>query len=188
MNLFRRCYTILKVGIMRKIRIIPIGDVDQRTLGSLAESLWEIYRCETIMGERASIPEKSYNSLRKQYNSTRILKDLENIKVPAGELILGVIDKDLYVSELNFVFGEADVLARIALIGLPRLRQDADEELFQRRVAKEAVHELGHTCGLGHCPDRKCVMHFSNSLQDTDVKEALFCAVCRIKMEAAKKA
>jgi len=36
-----------------------------------------------------------------------------------------------------------------------------------QRVIKEAVHELGHAFGLTHCENSKCVMHFSNSLQDT---------------------
>jgi len=41
------------------------------------------------------------------------------------------------------------------------------------------VHELGHTYGLGHCPDTHCVMHFSNSLRDTDIKSATFCPACQ---------
>ena len=82
--------------------------------------------------------------------------------------------------------GEADVLARIAVIGLPQLRQEyyglePDRDLFLLRAAKEAIHETGHTCGLGHCPDPRCIMHFSNSLRDTDAKEPRFCTACRNK-------
>jgi len=82
--------------------------------------------------------------------------------------------------------GEADVLARIAVIGLPQLRQEyygleSDRDLFLLRAAKEAIHETGHTCGLGHCPDPRCIMHFSNSLRDTDAKEPRFCTACRNK-------
>jgi archaemetzincin len=44
------------------------------------------------------------------------------------------------------------------------------------------VHELGHTYGLRHCRDPRCVMHFSNSLHDTDVKGAGFCPRCRAQM------
>ncbi|MFL6406200.1 MAG: archemetzincin, partial [Nitrososphaeraceae archaeon] len=44
---------------------------------------------------------------------------------------------------------------------------------------KEAVHELGHAFGLTHCESIKCVMHFSNSLSDTDIKTNHLCNVCR---------
>jgi archaemetzincin len=66
---------------------------------------------------------------------------------------------------------------RVAAIYLPRLRQDFyvkksdTNKLFEQRVIKEAVHELGHAFGLTHCENNKCVMHFSNSLQDTDFKD-----------------
>lgn len=117
---------------------------------------------------------------RGQYSAERILQRLE---VRATGRTLGVVDRDLYVPDLNFVFGLADTIGRRAVVALPRLRQRFygladDEALFHERAAKEAVHELGHTYGLGHCRNRRCVMAFSNSLGDTDRKERRFCATC----------
>ncbi len=176
---------------MTRILIMPFGEIDPNALGSVARALRENYQCEAVVGEPAPLPEKTYNARRKQYHATRILQIMEAQKPDLCDLMLGVIDEDLYVPELNFVFGEADVLARLAVIGLPRLRQefygfDPDPGLFLLRAAKEAIHELGHTCGLGHCPDRECIMHFSNSLRDTDVKGPRFCAACRSKLETGK--
>lgn len=167
---------------------MPFGDIDPNLLKALALRLDETFRCKTVVAEQAAIPDKIYNPRRKQYHSTRILRELERVERPEDELILGVIDGDLYVPELNFVFGEADMMAKVAVIGLARLRQEyyglePDRELFLLRAAKEAIHELGHTCGLVHCHDRKCVMYFSNSLADTDEKQPSFCAVCRIELE-----
>lgn len=173
--------------------IMPFGEIDPGTLGSLARILRKTYGCETVLAGRAAVPERAYHPRRRQYRSTRILQELERVERMADELVLGAIDADLYVPELNFVSGEADVMARVAVIGLPRLRQeyyglDPDRELFLLRAAKEAVHEPGHTCGLGHCRDRTCVMHFSNSLQDTDVKSLAFCAACRKTIETGEEA
>ena len=58
-----------------------------------------------------------------------------------------------------------------------------DKEMLLKQV-KEAVHELGHTRGLGHCADPRCVMAFSNSLADTDRKGKEFCARCTYKLRA----
>jgi len=97
------------------------------------------------------------------------------------EKILGIVDHDLFVPELNFVFGEAS--SRAAFISLTRLRQTfyrlpEDQSLFHRRVLTEAIHELGHTYGLGHCGNPRCVMFFSNRLSDTDRKGPEFCPKC----------
>ena len=98
------------------------------------------------------------------------------------EKILGIVDHDLFVPELNFVFGQADLKA--AVISLPRLRQTfyrspEDPNLFPQRVFTEAVHELGHTYGLEHCGNSQCVMFFSNSIVVTDRKGPEFCKKCK---------
>jgi pyruvate-formate lyase-activating enzyme len=46
-------------------------------------------------------------------------------------------------------------------------------------VLKEAIHELAHVFGLHHCDDWHCVMSFSNSLADADLKGHNFCSRCR---------
>jgi archaemetzincin len=130
-----------------------------------------------------AVSEEAFDERRRQYSAATILR---NIVLPEGvEHALGVVDVDLFVPELNFVFGLAQ--GNRAVIALPRLRagafgQAADSSLFRQRVAKEAVHELGHSYGLGHCPNRHCVMAFSNSLNDTDVKSRELCPICRERL------
>ena len=128
---------------------------------------------------------QAYNLKRKQYLSSKLLAFLKITE--QDERVVGIADIDLYVPRLNFVFGEADIVSGTAIVSLYRLRQEyyglaPDEALFLERATKEIVHELGHTFGLGHCPNNKCVMHFSNSLADTDLKEASFCSKCRPKI------
>jgi transposase-like protein len=69
----------------------------------------------------------------------------------------------------------------------PRLRQEfyglvSDVDFFQQRIMKEAVHELGHVFRLSHCETRSCVMHFSNSLHNTDFKQHTFCKRCNASL------
>jgi archaemetzincin len=130
-------------------------------------------------------PAYLYDRRRKQWISNRILDWLLQYNNPDGNTkVLAICDFDAYSDELNFVFGEAHFGGRVAAIYLPRLREEFyarksdTSKLFEQRVIKEAVHELGHAFGLTHCENSKCVMYFSNSLQDTDLKDHKFCERC----------
>ncbi len=172
---------------MKKILIVPIGSVDTDILRDIAIALGRIFRSKVELGKEIPIPQDSYDSKRRQYHSTIILRKMQVVKPKNFDLMLGVIDVDLYVPELNFVFGEADVSSGITVISLARLRQEIyglrpDKRVFHERAIKEAIHELGHTYGLDHCPNPKCIMYFSNSIRDTDRKGPGFCNNCKNKL------
>lgn len=173
-----------------KICIIPIGNIDRSILEDLAKGIRDSFGKEVEIAPAQPLPQKAYNKNRHQYYSTFILNEMKNwsvVKKLNYERILGIVDVDLYVPSLNFVFGEADMQSGIAIISLIRLRQDfyglpEDDKLFRLRSLKEAVHELGHTYGLFHCSNSNCVMYFSNSLIDTDKKDFRFCSNCSMKL------
>jgi len=98
---------------------------------------------------------------------------------------LGVASFDLYVPGMNFVFGEARLLGRVSVISTYRLKPLLSDDyiLFQERVVKEAVHEIGHMLGMRHCTDHSCVMYFSESIIDTDRKSSEFCRNCRSELK-----
>jgi archaemetzincin len=164
------------------IEIIPIGQIDIFVLDYLKENLTAVFEAKVSLGKTQPIPEYAFNKKRGQYYSSEILENLARFK--PGQITLAIIEQDLYVPELNFVFGEADSVNQICIISLVRLHPSSyglaeNKELFLSRSLKEAVHEIGHLVGLGHCPNPKCVMHFSNSLLDTDRKNYNFCNNCK---------
>lgn len=163
---------------------MPIGKVDPEFLLSISAAVGTKFHTKAEVHRKISIPPDSYNALREQYNATAILKKMIVYKQRNKEILLGIIDADLYASKLNYVFGEADPYAGVAIISLWRLRQEfyglpRDEELLKERAVKEAIHELGHVYGLDHCSHPKCIMYFSNSISDTDRKRAEFCDICK---------
>ncbi len=128
--------------------------------------------------DKAPIPEKAFDSSRNQYESSYFL-DLAR-KYPSTK-VLGIADVDLYSEPLNFVFGQAEMSGKACVISLYRLK--GEKERYENRAVKEAVHELGHTFGLKDCSDKSCVMHFSNCLEDTDLKGEEYCQVCQGKLK-----
>jgi archaemetzincin len=175
------------------VAILPIGEVDVVTLESIQDGLMEaVPETEaTILETEMLVPRKAYDASRRQYNSTEILSGLDSYssKVEADH-VLGVCAVDLSVPRMNFIFGEARCPGKTALISLFRLRPEfygkpTDLELFHDRALKEAIHELGHSLGLEHCRNPTCVMFFSNSIVDTDRKQARFCEDCHVLVHRA---
>ena len=167
--------------------ICPIGfveeDILERITGCIESRCGIVCKVSTGMEN----PKYAYDERRNQYNSKLILRHLIKCCPQEALRFMGITHVDLFVPELNFVFGVADLLGKAAIISLTRLRQEfyglpSNKDLFFKRTLKEAVHELGHTYGLRHCGNEGCVMYFSNSLMDTDRKNATFCPLCRGKI------
>ena len=168
---------------MAYIHIVAVGRVDRDVLDYLAATLPDDLGIRCVVSLHTLDPALSYNATRQQYHSTQILARLLELPAGAGDKTLGVCDVDLFIPILTFVFGEAQLNNRAALISVHRLRQSfyglpADERLFYERSEKEAVHELGHAFGLIHCQRYECVMHFSNSIEQVDLKQNSFCETC----------
>jgi len=170
------------------IVLVAIGAVDKNVMDWLKNDLSTVFNRKITVGEGMLEPDYAFNKKRNQYLSTAILNAvMEQKEHSPYRKILGIVDHDLYVPELNFVFGEAS--RKAAVISLIRLRQTfyhlpEDQNLFHQRVLTEAVHELGHTFGLGHCNNPQCVMFFSNSLMDTDRKGSEFCQKCKSTLQS----
>ena len=172
------------------ILLQPVGPVSDTVTRMLERALQEQFSiAKFIVAPNMELRQEAFDDNRNQYVSPAIIRFIqEKCKKTRFHKILGICDANAYSGRLNFVFGEAQFGKRIAVIYLARLKEEFqggrfDESVFLQRVVKEAVHELGHLFGLEHCRLSSCVMHFSNSLADTDHKDRDLCGGCKIKME-----
>jgi archaemetzincin len=162
-----------------------MGSIAKDLLNAVKESLKTELDVDAKLMNPIKMSKEFYNPVRHQYISDKILNFLsEKFK----DKTLAITDEDLYTENLNFVFGQAQLAGRVAIVSIHRLRPEfygetSDKNLLVERTIKETVHEVGHTLGLNHCENKKCVMNFSNSISDVDRKNKNLCENCRIKLQ-----
>ncbi|MGQ9721952.1 MAG: archaemetzincin family Zn-dependent metalloprotease [Candidatus Jordarchaeum sp.] len=168
-----------------RIVLVPIGDIEQNLLEKLKNELSIIFHpLHVTISDAISIPKGAFNPKRRQYYSSPFLKALIKCVNSKTSKFLGITSLDLYTNGLNFIFGQAVIDGGVCVISTHRLRpefygQPYNEKIFLERSTKEAVHELGHSFALKHCPNPRCVMFFSNQVLDTDLKSKNFCEKCQ---------
>ena len=165
------------------VAVRAVGPVDESALSSLERMLSRRYAADVTRLDPVGEPADALDPKRKQYSSVAMLKRLIETAGPGEGKVLGVTERDLFIPMLTFVFGQAQLTGRFALISLARLRQEfyglpGSQALLEERAAKEAVHELGHAFGLAHCPDASCPMSLSTTIRQVDAKGEEFCGTC----------
>jgi archaemetzincin len=171
------------VSVIR-LKIIPLGEVPKKILERVKEELRSTFRIVSEIAPVEKLPKSAFNQFRNQYRSERILDFLER---NFEGRILGITKEDLYTEGLNFIFGQAKMKGRVAIVSIARLdptfwHQPKDNELMEKRTVKECIHEIGHTLGLGHCNKKGCVMTFSNTVGEVDRKTKFLCDMCKLQL------
>jgi archaemetzincin len=175
---------------MPSILVVPVQPCDNDSIHAIIPPLNRIFRIPASVNiEKAIDPSFAFDVYRNQFNSSALIAAfIQRFKNTHGKII-GVTSVDLFVPVLTYVFGEAQLDGPFAVVSAHRLDDTlygmaANPKLLHERLVKEAVHELGHTFGLVHCHDYRCVMHSSTAVEEIDLKSENFCPSCEALVKA----
>jgi archaemetzincin len=174
------------------VLVAPFGPAPGTVLSAMEAALGEAFRLPVQRLDAIVEPAQAFSPARGQWSSIAFLETLLARVPPGVSRFLGVTERDLFVPVLSFVYGQAQLGGKVAVVSLARLRPEfhglpGAPAVLARRAATESVHEVGHTFGLVHCLDRRCPMSLSIDLPDLDGKTETPCAACRALLEGSRE-
>lgn len=163
--------------------VVPVGTVGNLIPRVVAAHIQGYLNVPVDVSKGVDLPEDAYVSERRQYDAGVLLRFLRTLH-NEHPCVLGIVSVDISLPVFTYVFGEAELGGRAAVVSTYRLDRDSRGgvvplSLFYERLAKVALHEIGHVFSLYHCNHLKCLMQFSSRLESLDEIPLLFCDRCR---------
>jgi len=167
--------------------LVAVGNVPDKVWHWITNAVAEWFPLPIKHLTGLSIPASAFDPKRKQYQSVEIMRMLVENAPSDATRILGVTDVDLSIPMLSFLFGQAQLDGKVAVVSLCRLQQEfyglpAQDEILRERLTKEVLHEMGHTFGLVHCSEQTCAMTLSTHIGMVDTKSERYCDRCGLRL------
>jgi archaemetzincin len=169
---------------LKNITLISFGYFEEDFLKNIAESVKQEFSYSVNLKDGHIDLSEFYDPVRRQYNGTKLLKEVESAYSSDTDKTLGLFSVDLFIPILTYIFGQAFLNGNTGIASLFRLSNERygianDDKFVLERFRKEVIHELGHTFGLIHCYVPTCVMRSSTYVEDIDQKGSGLCLKCR---------
>ena len=163
-----------------------MGELANELVTAVAAEIERVFGFATETGAILEDVEFALDQNRQQYHSTLILDRLAAGTPPHCLKTLAIAQVDLFIPILTHVYGEAQLGGTACIVSTFRLNESrAGVDIapkYIRRIVKEAIHELGHTFNLRHCPEHTCIMHYCRNEEDVDRKSDALCRYCNVML------
>lgn len=179
-------------GTRGEVILVPLGKpFPADVLDEIEQSLRDELQVEVTRHERIPLPKSAYYRPRKRYRADKLLDHLLTLipEAPPTTRVLGLTTTDISTTKGKHkdwgIFGLGLVPGQAAVVSIHRLRRGAkNREHLRFRTAITAVHEVGHTFGLAHCPEERCPMQDAEgSIRNTDSSSGHLGPQCRAELD-----
>ena len=136
---------------------------------------------------RVALPKSAYYRPRNRYRAEKLLSFLKQRLPKGGAQIMGITGTDISTTKGKVkdwgILGLAEIDSTVCVLSAFRAKRSAKSAKHGRiRLAKTAVHEVGHALGLPHCPNRGCLMEDARGTVLTTDREYDLCTRCRRRL------
>ncbi|AZA80204.1 Zn-dependent protease [Chryseobacterium sp. G0186] len=158
------------------ILIQPFKDIKSENVEKVAAGIKKVYPNIQVL-EAIDFLGNTYYKERNRYRADSIIKFL-NSRTKDGFVTIGLTSKDISATRGKIkdfgIMGLGYRPGKACVASMFRLSKENSDEQFY----KIAIHELGHTQGLPHCPEKMCFMRDAEGKNPTN-EETDFCKKCK---------
>lgn len=174
----------------RVVLLQPLGkSVPAEALRSVDRALAAVYGFEVRVADPVSLPPFAWTEERRRWRAERILAFLESTQPGSAHRTLGVTTEDISTTKPPHrdwgVIGLGTIGGPTAVVSAFRTTKGVSAAVARVRLAKMAVHEVGHTLGLEHCPTSGCLMQDAQGTIRTADASSDLCDSCRTRLAFA---
>ena len=169
--------------------IQPMGkSLPDSDVALVKKSLVNFFGLQVKLLPRVPLPRWAYYKPRRRYRADKLLAFLERRLPRDGKRILGLTGVDISTTKGKYkdwgILGLATIDGSSCVISSYRCHKRSRGKRHARiRLAKVAVHEIGHTLGLLHCPTVGCLMEDARGKVKTCDREYDICTRCRARLK-----
>ncbi|MCK5800657.1 MAG: matrixin family metalloprotease [Deltaproteobacteria bacterium] len=172
----------------RTIYVQPLGKALPAADVALVKHALEVFTGLPVkVLARVPLPRAAWYPPRRRWRAEKLLTFLGRRMPADGFRILGLTAADISTTKGRYkdwgVLGLANLAGTACVISSLRCHRRSRGGTQPRiRLAKVAVHEIGHTLGLEHCPTLGCLMEDARGKVKTCDREYDLCPRCRRKL------
>ena len=181
------------------VGIQPYEGCSLKEAQMVAKTVGDFYHVSTVVLPKKDLPKSAYTTIKSpRYRADSLIQYQNRTITDTIDCLLGLTGRDISMTKKDIngaikkpvwkyndfgVMGLAYCPGKSAIVSTYRLHHK-EVQKRQARLQKVAIHELGHTLGLPHCPDRHCVMtSAAEKISTIDTEKMALCTVCKKQLE-----
>jgi archaemetzincin len=170
------------------VYIQPLGSVQQKNIDIIVSAMMSFYGCKVLVNKPLALTNDLLAESRTRYEAGKILK-----KFNSNKKLLIITERDIAHQNIERnitewgIFGLGYRPGNTCVVSTFRLNRNNPTnslQLFNERLSKVCLHEIGHNLGLDHCTSgTDCLMKDARGLIKTvDNEKMTLCSSCQKKL------